>query len=140
MNPEIRYAKAGEVSIAYQLLGEGSGAVVAVPGILSHLETPSSTAEFSRFYRRLPRFTRVAIFDKRGTGLSDRLPLQVQPSMEQRAEDVTSVMNAIGLEKASLLGIADGGPVAVTFAANYPQRIDALMIYGSWARLAHATD
>ncbi|MBI4587819.1 MAG: adenylate/guanylate cyclase domain-containing protein [Candidatus Rokubacteria bacterium] len=136
--PEIRYAASGVASIAYQAFGEGPAAIVHVPGLLNHIETTWAISDFAQFFRRLAGFTRVALFDKLGTGLSDRLPAGERSTLEQRAEDVVAVMDAIGLQKAAVFGTADGGPVAAMFAASYPQRTDALILYGTWARLVAA--
>ena len=135
--PETRYAKAANLRIAYQVFGEGPGAIVFVSGILHHLETIRSAQEFS-LYRRLARFSRVVLFDRRGAGQSDR-PAQ-ESTIDERSQDVLAVMDDIGLERATVLGSADGGPVAITFAAAHPDRTEALVISSSWARFAHAPD
>jgi pimeloyl-ACP methyl ester carboxylesterase len=138
--PEIRYAKAGDLNIAYQAFGEGPVAIVFVPGLLNHIETTWEIPEFAHDCRRLAAFSRVVLFDKRGTGLSDRLPPDERPTLEHRVEDIVAVMGAVGLDRATLFGTADGGPVAAMFAATYPQRTTALILYGTWARLSAAAD
>jgi len=138
--PEIRYAKSGELNLAYQCFGEGPGAIVFIPGILNHIETTWAIPEFAQFCRRLAAFSRVVLFDKLGTGLSDRLPPGEQPTLEHRIDDIVAVMTAARLEKAALFGTADGGPGAAMFAATCPERTTALILYGSWPRLSTAED
>jgi pimeloyl-ACP methyl ester carboxylesterase len=135
--PEIRYAKSNELNLAYQCFGEGPGSIVFIPGILNHIETTWAIPEFAQFCRRLAAFSRVVLFDKLGTGLSDRLPPGDRPTLERRIDDIVAVMTAARLKKAALFGTADGGPGAAMFAATYP---DALILYGSWPRLSTAED
>jgi class 3 adenylate cyclase/pimeloyl-ACP methyl ester carboxylesterase len=125
---ETRYAKSGDNNVAYQVMGEGPFDVVLVQGFISHLDLQMEEESFCRLIR----------FDKRGTGLSDRTgPI---PTLEDRMDDVRAVMDAVGSARASLLGIAEGGPMSIVFAATYPQRASALMLYGSFARRAWAPD
>lgn len=125
------YAKSGDVHIAYQVEGEGPLDLVFIPGFVSHVEYIWEEPSSARFLRRLASFTRLILFDKRGTGLSDRVgPV---PTLEQRMDDVRAVMDAAGSERAALMGISEGGPMALLFAATYPERTTALVIYGGFA-------
>src|SRR5256885_719807 len=118
--PVTRYAKSGDVHIAYQVFGSGPVDLVFIPGFVSHIENYWDQPDLARWLLRLSSFARVAIFDKRGTGLSDRV--SEAPSLDQRMDDVRAVMDAVGIERAALLGISEGGPLATLFAATYPQR------------------
>ncbi len=138
--PEVRYAKSGEVNIAYQVLGHGDTDIVFVMGWVSHLEWFWKEPSFARFLRRLASFSRLILFDKRGTGLSDRVPDHQLPTLEQRMEDVHAVMDAVGSEKAVLCGVSEGGPMCSLFAATYPSRTIALIMIGSYARRLQAAD
>src|SRR5436305_5008364 len=134
---ETRYAKSGNLSIAYQVTGKGPD-LVYVPGSLSHVELGWETPATSFVYRRLSQFSRMIIFDKRGTGLSDR---SVElPTLEERMDDVRAVMDAAHCEKAALVGMSEGGPMALLFAATYPERVAALVLWGTFARLTWAPD
>jgi pimeloyl-ACP methyl ester carboxylesterase/DNA-binding CsgD family transcriptional regulator len=133
-----RYAKSGEVSIAYQVLGEGPLDLVFVMGWVTHLDLMWEEPRFARFLQRLARFSRLILFDKRGTGLSDRVPLHALPTLEQRMDDVRAVMDAVGSERAALLGVSEGGPLCALFAATYPQRTEALVMFGSYPRRLRA--
>ena len=137
MRPVTRYAKSGDVHIAYQVTGEGPLDLVFVPGFVSHLEADWESSVRARFLDRLANFSRLIRFDKRGTGLSDRVPI---PTLEQRMDDVRAVMDAVGSERAALFGISEGGPMSLLFAATYPARTTALVIYGSYARRLWAPD
>lgn len=130
--PVTRYAKSGEVHIAYQVFGGGTVDLVFVPGFISHIENYWEHPDLARWLRRLATFARVIMFDKRGTGLSD--PVAEVPSLELRMDDVRAVMDAVGIESAALLGISEGGALAALFAATYPQRCQRLVLYGAFAR------
>jgi DNA-binding winged helix-turn-helix (wHTH) protein/pimeloyl-ACP methyl ester carboxylesterase len=132
--PEIRYARSGEVNIAYQVVGDAPLDLVFVMGWVSHLEYFWSEPSFARFLRRLASFARVILFDKRGTGLSDRVPLDQLPTLEQRMDDVRAVMEAVGSERAVLCGVSEGGPMCSLFSATYPEKTIALVMIGSYAR------
>ncbi|MEM7221963.1 MAG: alpha/beta fold hydrolase [Pseudomonadota bacterium] len=138
MPPVTRYTQSGEISIAYQVLGDGPLDLLIVPGFISHLEQGWEDPAFSRFLNRLASFSRLIQFDKRGTGLSDRIA--GIPTLEQRMDDVRAVMDAVGSERAALFGISEGGPMSALFAATYPQRVSSLILYGSIARGAWAPD
>jgi class 3 adenylate cyclase len=136
--PETRYARSGDVSIAYQVLGDGPLDLVFVPGWISHLDHYWEEPRVARFFRRLGSFARLIRFDKRGTGLSDRAV--AIPTLEERMDDVRAVMDAAGSARAAVLGISEGGAMSLLFAATYPERTTALVLYGSFARSAWAPD
>src|SRR5262249_32182216 len=136
--PETRYAKSGDTFIAYQVMGEGPFDLVFVPGFISHVEMHMEMPLTAKFFWRLASFCRLIRFDKRGTGLSDRL--SAIPTLEERMDDVRAVMDAVGSTRAALLGLSEGGPMSIVFAATYPQRTSALVLYGSFARTAWAPD
>ena len=138
--PAVEYARSGDVDIAYQVVGDGPRALVFVMGWVSNIEYFWREPTFARFLRRLASFSRLILFDKRGTGLSDRVPNDELPTLEQRMDDVRAVMDAAGVEHAALLGISEGGPMCILFAATYPQRTDALVMIGAYARRLWAHD
>ena len=138
MQPETYFAQSGEISIAYQVLGAGSLDLLVVPGFISHLEQAWEEPAYSQFLRRLASFSRLILFDKRGTGLSDRIA--GIPTLEERMDDVRAVMDATDSKRAALFGISEGGPMSVLFAATYPERVSAMILYGSIARGAWAPD
>jgi class 3 adenylate cyclase len=137
--PVTRYARSDDVHIAYQVLGSGPLDVVVVPGFVSHLELDWQNPVTARLRSRLTSFARVVVFDKRGTGMSDRVSGPDQP-LERRMDDVRAVMDAAGVERAALWGQSEGGPMAVLFAATYPDRCRALVLYGSWVRRVSGAD
>lgn len=132
---EIRYASSGGVKIAYRLSGVGPADLVYVGGWITHLEVASEDPGMAGFGESLGGFARVVNFDKRGTGLSDRVPEVELPTLEQRMDDIRAVMDAVGLERASLLGFSEGGPLAMLFAATYPHRTANLVVWGSYASM-----
>ena len=132
--PPTRYARSGDVNIAYQVVGDGPLDLVFVMGWVSHLEYFWTEPSFARFLRRLSSFSRLILFDKRGTGLSDRVPLDGLPTLEQRMDDVRAVMDAVGSRRAALCGVSEGGAMAALFAATYPERTAALVMIGSYAK------
>jgi len=136
--PETRYVKSGDVHIAYQVFGEGPIDIVFVPGFVSNVEAIWSSTDRAEFFRRLASFSRVIVFDKRGTGLSDRSSQLI--SLEQRMADVHAIMDDAGSERAALFGVSEGGPMSFLFAATYPKRTTALIVYGSYARRSWAVD
>ena len=138
MIPETRYASSDGVSIAYQTLGEGPIDLVVVPGWVSNLDAFWEEPAVEAFYRRLASFSRLILFDKRGTGLSDRVA--ELPSLEVRMDDVRAVLDAVGSERAAVLGYSEGGPMCALFAATYPERTSALVMVGSFARVMQAPD
>jgi class 3 adenylate cyclase len=140
MQPQTRYAQSGDVNIAYQVVGEGPIDLVFVMGWVSNIDEFWAEPSFARFLQRLASFSRLIIFDKRGTGLSDRVHESQLPTLEQRMDDVRAVMDAAGSKKAALLGISEGGPMCAVFAATYPVRTEALMMFGAYPRAAEAPD
>ena len=135
--PDIHYAKSGGLNIAYSVMGEGPNLVVA-PGFISHQDIMWEEPSVVHFYSRLASFRRVIIFDKRGTGLSD--PVMHAPTLEESVDDLRAVMDAAGCERADLLGISEGGTMAMLTAAGHPDRVNALALYGTFSRLLEGTD
>jgi pimeloyl-ACP methyl ester carboxylesterase len=138
--PETRYAKSGDLSIAYQVVGEGAIDLVYVSGWVSNLELTWDEPRYERFLRRLASFSRLIVFDKRGTGLSDPVPLDALPTLEQRMDDVRAVMDAVGSERAAVFGNSEGGQMSVMFAATYPERTTALVTQGAFAKRLRSPD
>jgi pimeloyl-ACP methyl ester carboxylesterase len=127
-----RYAKNGDISVAYQVFGEGDVDLVFVPGFISHIENYWDEPRFAQWLRKLGSFCRVILFDKQGTGLSDRS--SKLPNMDERMDDVSAVMDAVGIEQAAIFGISEGGSLAALFAASHPERSQALILYGAFAQ------
>jgi len=132
--PETQYARSGEVNIAYQVVGDAPLDLVFVMGWVSHMEYFWREPRFAKFLMRLASFSRLILFDKRGTGLSDRVPIHELPTLEQRMDDVRAVMEAVGSEKAALVGVSEGGPMCSLFAATYPEKTLALVMIGTYAK------
>jgi pimeloyl-ACP methyl ester carboxylesterase/DNA-binding CsgD family transcriptional regulator len=132
VRPETKYAKSGSVSVAYQVIGDGAIDLVLVPGFVSHVEVAWEEPKLARFLTRLASFSRLIVFDKRGTGMSD--PVASPPSMDERMNDIGAVMNAVGSERAAMFGISEGGTLSLLFSEAQPERTEALVMYGSWAR------
>jgi pimeloyl-ACP methyl ester carboxylesterase len=138
MPPETRYATNGTVNIAYQVVGQGPRDLIFVPGFVSNVEVAWEEPHFASFLERLASFSRLILFDKRGTGLSDRVA--DMPSLEVRMDDVRTLMDAVGSERAAFFGISEGAPMCVLFAATYPERTEAVIMAGGYARRAWAPD
>lgn len=138
--PETRYAESDGVSIAYQVLGDGPIDLVMVPGFASHLEHAWQHPKLAHFYHRLASHSRLILLDKRGTGLSDRVPPNDLPGIEQRKDDLKAVLDAVGTTRAALIGVSDGGPLAILFAATYPERTRSLVVVNSYARRVSSVD
>ncbi len=132
LKPETRYAKSGDINIAYQVLGSGPVDLIYVPGWVTHLEYGWEEPSLARFYRKLASFSRLILFDKRGTGLSDQSTNM--PTLEQRMDDVRAVMEAVHSERAVVFGMSEGGNMAMLFAATYPERTIALITFGVFAK------
>jgi pimeloyl-ACP methyl ester carboxylesterase len=132
--PDTRYAKSGDVHVAYQVFGEGPINLVFAPPFVSNVENYWDEPDFARWLLRLGSYARVVMFAKRGTGMSDRVP--ELPGLDQRMDDLRAVMEAAGMGEAALLGISEGGPLTAMFAATHPERCRALVLYGSFARFA----
>ena len=140
MPPETRYAKSGDVNIAYQVVGEGPSDLVYVPGWISNVELMWEEPAHARLLQRLASFSRLILFDKRGTGLSDAVPLDRLPTLEQRMDDVRAVMDAAGSERAAIFGSSEGGLMSVLFAASYPERARALIAHAIYAKRLWSVD
>jgi len=138
MRSETRYVKSGDIHIAYQVMGDGPFDLVLVPGFVSNVEYIWEDPAAARCLERLASFSRLIMFDKRGTGLSDRTSAIF--TLEQRMDDVRAVMDAVGSARAALFGISEGGPMSILFATTYPERTTALILYGSYARRSAAPD
>ena len=138
--PETRYAKSGGLNIAFQVVGDGPLDLVYVPGWVSNVEGNWELPAHDRFLRRLARFARVILFDKRGTGLSDPLPAAELPTLEERMDDVRAVMDAAGSERAAFLGWSEGGLLSVMFCASSPERAVALATFGIFAKRVWSPD
>jgi pimeloyl-ACP methyl ester carboxylesterase len=137
---ETRYARSGEVSIAYQVVGDGPFDLVYVPGFVSNIELMWEEPGLARFLERLASFSRLILFDKRGTGLSDPVPNDGLPTLEERMDDVRAVMDAVGSKRAALLGHSEGGNMCVLFSATHPERTTALLLVGSYAKRIRSED
>jgi class 3 adenylate cyclase len=131
MPPDTRYARSGDVRIAYQVFGQGAFDLVYVPGFISNIDLYWDHPVMAHFLSRLGSFCRVIIFDKRGTGLSDRT--DNVPTLEERMDDVRAVMDAAGSERAAVFGTSEGGAMSMLFAATYPERVQALVLCGTYA-------
>lgn len=138
MGPATRYARSGDLSIAYQVVGSGDLDIVLVPGFVSHLDWAWEEPALRRFLERLASFSRLLLFDKRGTGLSD--PVPGPALLEERVDDLRSVMDAAGSERAAVLGVSEGGAMAALFAAQHPERTTALVLYAATPRLPRGPD
>jgi pimeloyl-ACP methyl ester carboxylesterase len=136
--PEVRYAKSGEVSIAYEVTGEGPFDLVFVPGFVSHLEIERSVPEFAAALDHMSSFSRLIRFDKRGTGMSDRV--SGAPTLETRMDDVRAVMDAVGSHRAAFYGVSEGAAMCTLFAATYPERTAALVVRSAYPRRMWAPD
>jgi class 3 adenylate cyclase len=138
MAVETRYARSGDLSIAYQTIGEGEIDIVVAFQFVSHLDMLWENAAEASFMRRLGRFARVILFDRRGVGLSD--PAGGAPTLEERMDDLRAVMDAAGSERAALIGMSEGATMSMLFAATYPERVSALVLWGAMARSTWADD
>jgi len=127
--PETRYARSGDVRIAYQVVGSGPLDLVFVPGFVSNIDLSWEMPETEHFLGRLSTFSRLILFDKRGTGLSDRMA-----GLEDRMDDVRAVMDATRTQRAALFGVSEGGAMSLLFAATYPERVSGVVLYGCYAR------
>ena len=132
MEAQIKYAKSGDVHIAYRVFGDGPRDIVLIPGTLSHVELLWEVPSNEHLLKRLTAFARVIVFDKRGQGLSDRV---AEFTLEERIDDVRAVMDAAGSARATIYGWSEGGPMCLMFAATYPHRTSALILFGSFASM-----
>ena len=136
--PETRYARAGDVHIAFQVTGGGEVDLVFVPGWVSHVEHAWEEPSYAPFLERLAGFSRLILLDRRGTGLSD--PVEQLPTLEERMDDLRAVLDAAGSERAFLFGISEGGPMTALFAATHPERTAGLVLCNSFARGMRSED
>jgi pimeloyl-ACP methyl ester carboxylesterase len=138
--PETRYARSGEISIAYQVVGGKPFDLIWVPGWISNVEESWEVPEYAHFLHRLASFSRLILFDKRGTGLSDRVSNDRLPTLEQRMDDVRAVLDAAGSERAAVVGASEGGNLSIVFAATHPERVHALVLVGVYAKRLWSPD
>ena len=138
MLPKTKYARSGDIRIAYQITGEGPFDVVWAPGTMSHLDLDWELPRRALFFERFSKFCRLIRFDKRGTGLSDR-PVTMA-TLEERTDDIRAVMDDVGIKSANIFGVSEGGSMACLFAATYPERVDSLLIWGAQARWVACED
>jgi pimeloyl-ACP methyl ester carboxylesterase len=136
--PVTHYVKSDDVHIAYQVVGNGPQDLLFAPGFVSHVEALWQVPARSAFFRRLASFSRLILFDKRGTGMSDR-GSQIF-TLEQRMHDVSAILDEVGSERAALFGVSEGGPMSLLYAATYPERTSALILYGTYAKHSWAPD
>src|SRR5215471_13866953 len=132
MASAVRYAKSGDVHIAYRTYGDGPNDLILIPGTVSHAELYWEFPAMEYLLQRLTSFARVIVFDKRGQGLSDRVPA---PTLEERMDDIRVVMDAVGSSRAAIFGWSEGGSMSLLFAATYPERTTSLMLCGSYAAI-----
>ena len=135
MEAETKYAKSGDVHIAYRVFGDGPRDIILVPGTVSHVELYWELPVNEYLLKRLASFARVIVFDKRGQGLSDRVANQ---TLEERVGDVLAVMDAAGSDRATVYGWSEGGQMSLMFAATYPERVSGLVLYGTYASIKAA--
>ena len=140
MQPETHYTRGKEGHVGYQVVGDGPVDLVFIPSWLTCIDGMWEEPTLAGFLRRLGTFSRVLCFDKRGTGVSDPVPLAAIPTLEQWNDDVSAVMDAVGTRRAALVGVAEGGPMALLFAATYPERTSALVLVDTFARLLRDVD
>ena len=140
MVPETQYVSSGGIHIAYQVVGAGPVDLVYVPGWISHIELAWELPDLAAGLRRLASFTRLILFDKRGTGMSDRVPNDHLPTLEERMDDLRAVMDAVGSERAVVFGASEGGIMSLLFAATYPQRTISLCTFGSFSKRIWSPD
>jgi class 3 adenylate cyclase len=138
--PDTRYAQSAGVNVAYQVVGHGPVDVVYVPGWVSHVELAWELPELAAGFERLASFSRLILFDKRGTGMSDPVPADQLPTLEQRMDDVRAVMDAVACERAAIFGASEGGNMSMLFAATYPERTIALCTFGCTAKRIWSSD
>jgi pimeloyl-ACP methyl ester carboxylesterase len=136
MDVDVNYAPSGDLRIAYATFGDGPVDLIFVPGFVSHIENWWEASAPTRFFRRIASFSRLIMFDKRGTGLSD--PFVGVPTLEERIDDVRAVMDAVDSSSAFFCGLSEGGPMSILYSATYPDRTRGLILIGSMARLLEA--
>jgi pimeloyl-ACP methyl ester carboxylesterase len=140
VRPETRYAKSGDLNIAYQVVGDGLRDLIYVPGWISNVELNWDEPALAHVLERLASFSRLILFDKRGTGLSDPVPPDRLPTLEERMDDVRAVLDAVGSRQTAVFGFSEGGLMSVLFAATYPERTTALVLFGVFAKRSWSPD
>src|SRR5215208_2835753 len=141
LRPETRYAAAADGSyVAYQIFGEGPQHLLFLPSWVTNLDVMWEEPSLAAYLERLARFARVICLDKRGSGVSDPVPLSAVPTLETWMDDATTVMDAAGVQTAAVLGDTEGGPMAALLAASHPNRVTALVLVNSFARWTRAPD
>ena len=140
VTPTTRYVRSGDANIAYQVVGQGPLDLIWVPGWISNVEVSWEVPEYARFLTRLASFSRLILFDKRGTGLSDGVSVENLPGLEQRMDDVRAVLQAAGSTSAAIFGASEGGNLSILFAATYPERVRALVLAASYAKRVRSPD
>jgi pimeloyl-ACP methyl ester carboxylesterase len=140
MRPQTRYARSGDLHIAYQVVGDAPLDLIFIPGWVSNVEECWEQPGLASFMERLASFSRLILFDKRGTGLSDRVANDQPPTLEERMDDLRAVLDAAGSERTALFGHSEGGSMSLLFAATYPERARALITFGVFARRRRAPD
>jgi len=138
--PTTRYVRSGDANIAYQVVGDGPFDLIWVPGWISNVEVSWEIPEYARFLTRLASFSRLILFDKRGTGLSDGVSIEHLPHLEQRMDDVRAVLESAGSESAAVVGASEGGNLSLLFAATYPERVRALVLAAIYAKRTWSPD
>ena len=138
MDVDVHYARSGDLRIAYATFGDGPVDLVFVPGFVSHIENWWEVNASARFFKRLASFSRLIMFDKRGTGMSD--PFVGVPTLEERIDDVRAVMDAVDSTSAFFCGLSEGGPMSILYSATYPDRTLGLILMGSTARMFEAPE
>jgi pimeloyl-ACP methyl ester carboxylesterase len=138
--PTTRYVRSGDANIAYQVVGDGPFDLIWVPGWISNVEVSWEVPEYERFLTRLASFSRLILFDKRGTGLSDGVSVEHLPGLEQRMDDVRAVLEATGSTNAAVFGASEGGNLSMLFAATYPERVRALVLAAVYAKRLWSPD
>lgn len=140
ITPITKYANSGSVNLAYQQIGDAGAYLILIPGWVTNIEESWNIPQLSAWLRYLASFTRLVIFDKRGTGLSDNVSQDHLPDIKQRAEDLKIIMEAIGIKKANFLGLSEGGPLSIYLAANFPEMVDKLILLGSFPKWIKTDD
>ena len=140
MQTKTEYVRSGDTHIAYQVVGDGPIDMVYVPGWVSHVELAWEEPTLARFLNRLASFSRLICFDKRGTGLSDRVPNDKLPTLEERMDDLRVVLDAVGANSVSVFGVSEGANLCALFAATYPNRTNAVVLFGSFAKRIWSED
>jgi pimeloyl-ACP methyl ester carboxylesterase len=138
--PKTQYVRSGEISVAYQVVGEKAFDLIWVPGWISNVEESWEVPEYAHFLHRLASFSRLILFDKRGTGLSDRVSNDRLPTLEQRMDDLRAVLDAVGSERAAVVGASEGGNLSILFAAAHPERVHALVLQAVYAKRLWSPD